>query len=193
MMFTCIRYSLTVLAVALLLLSHSPASAQEKQSRAAFEIDLSQGLAPETAEALSKELGTLLQAVDNNGNPAAQSAGRPRLVSLNQIVELLRQQKGVAYVVLGRRGEKAPVDLDRVFVIPDVIKLTIIGTPPPAAAPQEANPPPAAPSAAAGKPGKQEEAGDQEPEVSVVPGEPGKPPRIKFHFNPEKYVQPGSQ
>jgi hypothetical protein len=187
------RYPLTALSAMLLLLSPNPAPAQEKQSRAAFEIDLSQGLAPETATALGKDLGTLLQAVDNNGNPAAQSAGRPRLISLNQIVDLLRQQKGVAYVVLGRRGEQTPVNLDRVFVIPDVIKLTIIGTPPPAAAPPEANPATTPSPPAGGQQGNQEEAGDQEPEVSVVPGEPGKPPRIKFHFDPEKYVQPGSQ
>ncbi|MFO1430146.1 MAG: hypothetical protein U1F76_08410 [Candidatus Competibacteraceae bacterium] len=189
-MLSPIRYLLPVLAI--ILLSPSPVLAQEKQSKAAFEIDLSQGLAPETTVALGKELGILLQTVDSSGNLVSQSAGRPRLISLNQIVELLRQHKGVAYVVLGRRGEQTPVALDKVFVIPDVIKLTIIGTPPPAAAPTEASSTPP-PPATGGQPDEQEQAGDQEPEVSVVPGEPGKPPRIKFHFDPEKYVQPESQ
>ena len=184
-MLTPIRYLLAALATTLLL-SLNPALAQEKQSKAAFEIDLNQGLTPENAAALGKDLGILLQTVDSSGNPASPSAGRPRLVSLNQIVELLRQHKGVAYVVLGQRGEETPVRLDQVFVIPDVIKLTIIGTPP-TATPQAANPASAPPPAA------EQQNEQEEPEVTVIPGEPGKPPRIKFHFDPEKYVQPGSQ
>ncbi|MFO1433167.1 MAG: hypothetical protein U1F76_24185 [Candidatus Competibacteraceae bacterium] len=187
MMPTPIRYLLPAL-VGILLLLPGPAPAQQKSSKAAFEIDLNQGLEPATATALGKELGLLLQTVDTNGNPASQSAGRPKLTSLNQIIELLRQHQGVAYVVLGRRSEQTPVNLDKVFVVPDVIKVTISGTPPPAAASKEAGS-----NSVGGEPKQAEEAGDQEPEVSVTPGEPGQPPQVKFHFDPKKYLDPGSQ
>lgn len=191
-------------ALALVLLSPNSTPAQEKSSKAAFEIDLSQGLAPETATALRQELGTLLQTIDNSGNTAAQSTGRPRLISANQIVELLRQHRGVAYVILGRRGEQAPVNLDKVFVIPDAIRLTIIGNPASAAAPQEATPALTPPPPTGGQSDTPEEVGipedadageaadAEEQEVTVIPGKPGQPPRIKFHFDPEKYIQPGS-
>jgi hypothetical protein len=175
-MLTATHYPLTALAIALLLLTLQPApAAGEKSSGAAFEIDLSTGLPQETAAALPQSLGMLLQTVDNSA--AAQPSNRPRLLSLNQVITLLRQHKGVAYVIFARRGEQVPVTLDQIFVVPDVVKLTLSGNPA-----QETNPTPPA----AGEP-------PSDQEVTVIPGEGDKPPRIKFQFDPEKYVQPGAQ
>lgn len=165
-----IRYPLTALALSLTV-AQAPALAAEEPppSRAAFAIDLTGGQTAALAEALRQNLAALLAAAQYTGGAGEGSAKAPRITSIDRIIEQLRQHKAVAYVVLAERDEsktgETAVKLGPVFVVPDVIKLTIHSN-------AEAKP------------------GGEEPEVSVVPGKPGEPPRIKFQFDPSKYEQP---
>jgi hypothetical protein len=124
-------------------------------TKAAVSIDLSADSLSTLHASLDAHLGTLLT---QDGTDA----------SLDQAIADLDQPQQVAYLVLAERAGETGVTNSRVFVVPDVLRISVVDD---AAA--------AAGAAAAGE--------EEPPEVELVPAPDGGPPLIKFEFDPAKY------
>jgi hypothetical protein len=121
--------------------------------KGAVSIDLDSARLRPLAETLQGHLGDLLPPVET---------ARP--ASLAEVISALEGNTGAAYVVLAKRAGPAAVADSRVFVVPDVLRISI------------------ADEAGA-------TAGGDAPEVELVPDPAGGPPTIKFEFDPNKYIK----
>lgn len=121
--------------------------------KAALFLDLSGESAQPLAESLRSHLAALLPAVAD---------AEP--VSVDDVIATLQGQNQVAYVVLTERAEATGLAEGRVFVVPDVLRISIQDD--------------VAATAAASKPA---------PEVEWVPDPAGGPPLLKFEFDPAQY------
>lgn len=117
--------------------------------RAAIELDLTGKSAQPLVASLSTHLGALLP-----------PAGTGKAAKVEDVIAALEGQGQLTFMVLTQRAGMAMVEISRVFVVPDVLRISITDDASPS---QEA------------------------PEVELVPGDDGGPPMIKFEFDPEKY------
>jgi hypothetical protein len=120
--------------------------------KGAVSVDLAGDSAQELRDSLQRHLGALLP-----------SAGTP--ANVEEVVAALQGHAKLAYVVLAERAGESAVEGSRVFVVPDVLRISIVDDA----------------KAAAGA------EGEDPPEVEMVPDPAGGPPLIKFEFDPEKY------
>jgi len=125
--------------------------------KGAVSIDLDAEVLRPLAESLQGHLGALL--------PPAEKATP---TSLQDVIGALERNTKVAYVVLAERAGAATVANSRVFVVPDVLRISIT---------DEAG----------------TASGGDAPEVELVPDPAGGPPTIKFEFDPKKYEVPAKK
>jgi hypothetical protein len=125
----------------------------QNAGKGAVYVDLDSATLQPLAESLQGHLGALL--------PPAEAASP---ISIEHVAAALEGQDKVAFVVLSERAGPAAVADSRVFVVPDVLRISITG------------------EAVAGS-------GGDAPEVELVPDPAGGPPIIKFEFDPMKYVK----
>ena len=130
----------------------SGAPIDQSAGKGAVYVDLDSARLSPLAETLQGHLGALL--------PPVQTASP---VTLAEVISALEANAKVAYVVLAERAGPAAVANTRVFVVPDVLRVSISN------------------DAVAGS-------GGDAPEVELVPDPAGGPPIIKFEFDPMKYV-----
>ena len=128
--------------------------ADQGAGKGAIEIDLDSDALRPLADTLKRHLGALL--------PPAESASP---ASLADVITALQVHRQVAYVVLAERAGPDVVGDSRVFVVPDVLRISITDD---------------AASVAGATPA-------EAPEVELVPSPDGGPPQIKFEFDPDKY------
>lgn len=124
--------------------------------KAAVNLDLTGAPAKALVASLHSHLGALLP-----------PAGVGSTTEFEDVIAALRGHTKVSFVMLTERRGETEVDRTRVFVVPDVLRISISDD--------------AAPAAAGGAPRA------DAPEVELIPGEDGGPPMVKFEFDPEKY------
>jgi hypothetical protein len=150
----------TVELTALYVIEGSPAGSGGSRARpasgtagkGAVLVDLAGERAHELRDSLQRHLGALLP-----------SAGT--IANVEEVVAALQGHAKLAYVVLAERAGESAVEGSRVFVVPDVLRISIVDD---------------------GKAAAGAEAGDPQ-EVEMVPDAAGGPPLIKFEFDPDKY------
>lgn len=117
-------------------------------------------------------------------------------VSLDDVVGALGAPGQVAFVVLAEPAGDAAVTSAAVFVVPDVLHISIRDDGRAAKTPLPQTEEPAAPAPSgdtaaapqtADEPGASSASGEDEPEVQLVPSADGGPPLVKFRFDPRKY------
>ena len=123
----------------------------QSAGKGAVYVDLDSDRLRPLAETLQGHLGALL--------PPAETATS---ISLTEVISALEENTKVAYVVLAERAGPAAVANSRVFVVPDVLRISI---------------------------SDDAVAGGDAPEVELVPDPAGGPPMIKFEFDPNKYIK----
>lgn len=148
------------------------------------------GAPPPTAgPATADRPGLLLDLQGEPAKPLRQSlqghleALRPPLgagtaVSVEAVIAALQGAKPLLFVVLAERDGAALGARPQVFVVPDVLRLSIIDSA--TAAPAAVAPAGAVPPGAAG-------VAQGPAQAQIVPGEPGQPPRIRVDVDLEQY------
>ncbi|MCG6941510.1 MAG: hypothetical protein LJE69_09695 [Thiohalocapsa sp.] len=136
-------------------------SANDSPGRGAIRLDLDDEAGRALLASLQDHLGPL---VTPTGAPTGAIA---REAPLGAVLDALASPGQLAYVVLAARTGGSTLTAGTVFVVPDVLRISIRDT---------------AGGSAAGK-----SATMAQPEVKLVPHPDGGPPLIKFQFDPRQY------
>lgn len=153
-------------------------------ARPGLLLDLQGEAARPLRESLLGHLGALLP-----------PAGAGAATTVEAVIAALQGSRQLLFVVLAGRDGAVLAGRPQVFVVPDVLRLSIRDTAPPsggapaAAAPAKAVPPGGLP-AVEGPPTDDLETDDPPSgpaQVRIVPGAPGQPPRIRVDIDLEQY------
>lgn len=151
-------------------------------ARPGLLLDLQGVAAKPLLESLLGHLGALLP-----------PAGAGAATTVEAVIAALQGTRQLMFVVLAGRDGKTLAGHPQVFVVPDVLRLSISDTAPPsggppaATAPAKAVSPGGVPVAEVPEPDALETDAPLPAQVRIVPGAPGQPPRIRVDVDLEQY------